>query len=424
MGDEGRCLTPIVAPLSTPPPARTTGGRTGGPCSTRPTPPGISHTWSSARASPPHVDALRLTASVLAFFFAVGIAAHALDELHGHPLRTRITDRALIAATAVGLLVACGLGIAGVFRVGPVLIPFIVIGPFLVLAYNLELFGGRMHTDLAFAVSWGAFPLLTGYVAQAAGLESPAIVAAVAAVGFSLAQRSLSTPARALRRRVARVDGAVVLEDGAVRRLDQGVLLATTRTRAACVVLVDGGPRLGARRSAIHLGGRHVGEVAAEPVDRRVDHTIVAPPEHGVSEPRREAHGCLHHLDGPRCVDERLVVVAFEVERRRAFEVAVDRGTNSTCGLATVDDDIESHPIGKRRLDDAVQHGANVERRPRPPRTRGATTTTNRTNRTGSSLAHNCIGSHRKAESPLVLDHTRRTSHDVTVTPHLVVVDS
>ncbi|MDT7582248.1 MAG: hypothetical protein QOK35_3539, partial [Pseudonocardiales bacterium] len=115
---------------------------------------------------------------------------------------------------------------AGVFRVGPVLIPFIVIGPFLVLAYNLELFGGRMHTDIGFAVSWGAFPLLTGYVAQSAGLEFPAIVAAVAAVGFSLAQRSLSTPARALRRRVARVDGAVVMEDGAVRRLDQGVLLA------------------------------------------------------------------------------------------------------------------------------------------------------------------------------------------------------
>jgi len=173
----------------------------------------------------PHVDALRLTASILAFFAAVGIAAHALDELHGHPLRTHISDRALIAATAVGLSVAVGLGIAGVYRVGPVLIPFIVIGPFLVLAYNLELFGGRMHTDLAFAVSWGAFPLLTGYVAQTAGLEFPAVLAATAAVGFSLAQRSLSTPARALRRRVARVDGAVIFEDGAVRRLDQGVLL-------------------------------------------------------------------------------------------------------------------------------------------------------------------------------------------------------
>jgi hypothetical protein len=173
-----------------------------------------------------HVDALRLIASLLAFFAAVGIAAHALDELHGHPLRTRIADRALIAATAIGLLVAVALGVAGVFRVGPVLIPFIVIGPCLVLAYNLELFGGRLHTDIGFALSWGAFPLLTGYVAQAGRLEFPAIVAAIAAVGFSLAQRSLSTPARALRRRVSRVDGAAVMHDGTVRRLDQGALLA------------------------------------------------------------------------------------------------------------------------------------------------------------------------------------------------------
>lgn len=173
----------------------------------------------------PRVDALRLIASVLAFFAAVGIAAHALDELHGHPLRTRIADRVLIAATAIGLLVAVALGVAGVFRVGPALIPFIVIGPCLVLAYNLELFGGRFHTDIGFALSWGAFPLLTGYVAQAGRLEFPTVVAAVAAVGFSLAQRSLSTPARALRRRVARFDGAVVMRDGTVRRLHQDALL-------------------------------------------------------------------------------------------------------------------------------------------------------------------------------------------------------
>jgi hypothetical protein len=173
----------------------------------------------------PHVDALRLTASVLAFFAAVGIAAHALDEFHGHPLQTRIADPTLIAATAVGLLAAVALGIAGVFRVGPVLIPFIVVGPILVLAYNLELFGGRLHTDIAFAVSWGAFPLLTGYVAQASRLELPAVLAAVAAVGFALAQRSLSTSARALRRRVVRVDGTVVMNDGTERPLHVGALL-------------------------------------------------------------------------------------------------------------------------------------------------------------------------------------------------------
>src|SRR4051812_26652091 len=58
----------------------------------------------------PHVDTVRLLATVLAFFAAVGIAAQALDELHGHPLRTRIPDAALVAATAIGLLVAVALG--------------------------------------------------------------------------------------------------------------------------------------------------------------------------------------------------------------------------------------------------------------------------------------------------------------------------
>ena len=39
------------------------------------------------------------------------------------------------------------------------LLPLIAVGAFLVLAYNLELFGGRFHTDLWFALAWGAFPV-------------------------------------------------------------------------------------------------------------------------------------------------------------------------------------------------------------------------------------------------------------------------
>ena len=173
----------------------------------------------------PHVDTIRLLATVLAFFAAVGVAAHALDELHGHPLRTHIPDPALVAATAMGLVVAVTLGIVGISRVGPVLIPFIVIGPFLVLAYNLELFGGRLHTDMVFAVSWGAFPVLTGYVAQAGSIDVAALLAATAAVGLSLAQRSLSTPARTLRRRVDHVDGSITMNDGTVRALNERMLL-------------------------------------------------------------------------------------------------------------------------------------------------------------------------------------------------------
>jgi hypothetical protein len=174
----------------------------------------------------PHVDGIRLLASVLAFFAAVGVAAHALDELHGHPLRTRIPDSALVAAAAVGLAVAIVIGIAGISRVGTVLIPFIVVGPVLVLAYNLELFGGRVHTDIGFALAWGSFPLLTGYVAQAGSVGLAALIGAAAACALSYAQRSLSTPARTIRRRVRRVDGSCTLDDGTEQLLDAETLLA------------------------------------------------------------------------------------------------------------------------------------------------------------------------------------------------------
>ncbi len=174
----------------------------------------------------PHVDGVRLLASVLAFFAAVGVAAHTLDELHGRPLRTRIPDAALVAATAGGLLVALGLGIAGLSRVGWVLMPFIVVGPILVLGYSLELLNGRLHTDAGFALSWGTFPVLTGYVAQTGRVGVAALVAGVGAFALSHAQRSLSTPARLIRRRATSVEGSLTLDDGTVRVIDEHALLA------------------------------------------------------------------------------------------------------------------------------------------------------------------------------------------------------
>ncbi|MBA2387918.1 MAG: hypothetical protein H0V69_12630 [Acidimicrobiia bacterium] len=174
----------------------------------------------------PHVDAGRLVATLLAFFFAVGIAAHALDELHGRPLRTQIPSAGLVTATVVGLVLACGLGVLGVERVGVVLVPFIVVGPLLVVAYNAELFGGVVHTNAGFAVAWGAFPVLTAYVAQASGLGLAPMVAACGAFALSYAQRSLSTTARMLRRQVDHVSGSMVFVDGTTRPIDSAMLRA------------------------------------------------------------------------------------------------------------------------------------------------------------------------------------------------------
>jgi hypothetical protein len=173
----------------------------------------------------PHLDAGRLVATVVAFFLAVGVGAHALDEIHGHPLRTSISDRVLWAVATTSLVGAVALGLLLLGEVGPGLLVFIVVGPLLVVAYNLELFGGRLHTDLGFALAWGAFPVLTGYYAQAERLSDAAAVAAAAAVALSYAQRALSTPARRLRRHVTNVRGALTLDDGTAVDLDRAVLL-------------------------------------------------------------------------------------------------------------------------------------------------------------------------------------------------------
>ena len=174
----------------------------------------------------PIVNVTRLVATLLAFFLAVGLAAHALDELNGRPLRTRIPRAALIAAAAGGLTGAIALGIAGIVQVGPALVPFLVVGPLLVVGYNFELLGGIIHNDIGFAASWGAFPVLTAYVAQTGTLALAPVIAAAGALGLSMAQRTLSTPARLLRRRATDVAGSIAVADDRPIPVDRAVLLA------------------------------------------------------------------------------------------------------------------------------------------------------------------------------------------------------
>jgi hypothetical protein len=164
--------------------------------------------------------------TALAFFLAMGLAAHALDELNGRPLRTRIPDGVLSAIAVVGLAGAFALGIHGAIVVSPWLWAFIAVGGFLVVGYNLELFGGAFHSDLWFALAWGAFPALTAYFAQSATIRAEAILVAGACAALSAAQRVLSTPVRRLRRKAASVTGEVVTTDGAREPIDASSLRA------------------------------------------------------------------------------------------------------------------------------------------------------------------------------------------------------
>ncbi|HWX44111.1 MAG TPA: hypothetical protein VNY52_02185 [Solirubrobacteraceae bacterium] len=174
----------------------------------------------------PHLYGNRLAATLVAFLLGVGVCAHVLDELHGRPLGTSLSTRTLVALAGLSLAAAVGIGIAGAVSISLTLIPFVLAGAFIVLAYNLEWFGGRFHTAFWLAASWGAFPALTGYWVNSQQLRAPAVLAALACFTLTLAQRRLSTPVRELRRRTVSLSGEQRLTDGSTVELDAARLAA------------------------------------------------------------------------------------------------------------------------------------------------------------------------------------------------------
>ena len=189
----------------------------------------------------PEVTWGRLVVALAAFFLAVGIGAHALDELHGHPLRTRIPDQMLVALSVVSIAGAVALGVYASIAYTAWLAPLVAAGAFIVCAYNLELFGGAFHSDFWFALAWGSFPLVAAYLAVAEKITVEALLASVFAGFLSLAQRHLSTQVRTVRRSAVSVSGTVELRGGERQPITPATLTATPESalRAMTVAVVS-----------------------------------------------------------------------------------------------------------------------------------------------------------------------------------------
>ncbi|MCH8346717.1 MAG: hypothetical protein IIC87_07310 [Chloroflexi bacterium] len=187
----------------------------------------------------PSLDAARTGGTILAFFLAVGVAAHALDERNGHPLETAIPDRVLLGLATLALGGAVTLGLIAAFQVSMWLFPFMIFGSFLVVSYNMELWEGRFHSDFWFALAWGAFPVLTAYWINALSLTPTAGLLASAAFVVTLAQRTLSSYVRTIRRKARRVTGTVELADGTSFGIDPESLVETPERalRLLCIAL-------------------------------------------------------------------------------------------------------------------------------------------------------------------------------------------
>jgi hypothetical protein len=180
----------------------------------------------------PHFHLNRMLWGMAAFFLALGVAAHALDELNGRPLQTKIPAPVLVglAVTALGGALAIGIGASIAWGYG--LLVFVAIGGIAVPAYNLELFGGVIHNELGLALSWGGLTVLSGYWVEAQTLRVDAILAAAYGTLMIVAQRTLSTPVRKARRELGDAASVAPLER-ALRLLAVGNILLGAAVVAA-----------------------------------------------------------------------------------------------------------------------------------------------------------------------------------------------
>ncbi|MGQ0544745.1 MAG: hypothetical protein ACT4P3_05335 [Betaproteobacteria bacterium] len=181
----------------------------------------------------------RVGAIVLIYFLALGIGAHALDALGSRgekPWGRAFTPAQLWVLAALSLAAAYAIGAWYMLRDTPLLWPIAIAEGFFVLAYNLEWFGGRFHRDSWFALSWGALPVLAGYVLQTNAVSLAALAVAAAMGALSLVEIKASRPYKALKRaggtgtEVARLE--TILKCLSLGVIALGIGLALWRLRA------------------------------------------------------------------------------------------------------------------------------------------------------------------------------------------------
>lgn len=151
----------------------------------------------------PQVHWDRVVAIVAIYFLGLGIGAHALDAVGSKaakPWGSIFPDRHLWLLAAGSVMLAYVIGIYYMVAQVPMLWPIAIAEGFFLLAYNLEWFRGRFHTDLWFAVSWGALPVLAGYVMQTNTVSPAALLVSIAMGLLSLAQIKASRPYKQLRK--------------------------------------------------------------------------------------------------------------------------------------------------------------------------------------------------------------------------------
>jgi hypothetical protein len=175
----------------------------------------------------------RVVAILLIYFLALGIGAHALDALGSKNIKPWgyvLSVNQLRTLATSSLLIAYAVGIYYMFFHTPLLWLIAILEGFFVLAYNLEWFKGRFHTDGWFALSWGSLPVLAGYILQTNQLSLAILLVAASMGFFSLVEIRASRPYKALKRaytsdRVTIDSTQIQILEGILKSISLGVIL-------------------------------------------------------------------------------------------------------------------------------------------------------------------------------------------------------
>jgi hypothetical protein len=185
----------------------------------------------SIAASDVHWD--RIGAIALIYALALGIGAHAADNIGSQkdkPWGRYFTRKQMIALMISSLAAAYAIGIYYIVLHVPLLAIVAILEGFFLFAYNFEIWGGRFHNDFWFAVSWGALPVMAGYLIQTSDIGILPFAVAGAATLASFAEIRMSRPYKQLKKSAA--DPAVAA------RLEKRLKVLSLSTIAFSLVLV------------------------------------------------------------------------------------------------------------------------------------------------------------------------------------------
>ncbi len=146
----------------------------------------------------------RVLSIFIIYFLALGVSAHAADNLGSKKIKpwgNYFSTFELRLMVIGGLSVSYILGIYYIITFVPLLLIIAIIEGFFLFAYNFELFNGLFHNNFWFAVSWGALPLLAGFVIQTNSISVLSLISSMMAFLVAYIEIRISRKYKELKRK-------------------------------------------------------------------------------------------------------------------------------------------------------------------------------------------------------------------------------